>query len=583
MLKKVNYILDRKQKVKLFFLMVIIIVGAFIELLGVSAILPLINVVLEPEIVDTKWYLAFIKKTMNYTQTSEIVIFLAVFLIMVYIIKNIYITFMNDMQYRFIFNNQRKLAIKMMDTYLHQRYLYHVSKNVAELQRNVKDDVNGFYTIILNCLQLFAETSVCIAIIIFLMRTDIMTTMIVAMIILLFSLLVGIISKKILVKKGIENRKYNIQLNKWLIQSFSGIKEIKVMNKEKYFIDKYSETFCKYTTLQRQQSMLKFLPKPIMESVCISGLLLTLIIKLLINIGDVQSFIPALSVFAVAAFRMLPSFNRISGYIGAIMFDRPSVDVLYNDLKEIELLRQQANVYGDNAIKLEVENKKIILKQISFHYPEHEKWVLDNVSLEIEANTSVAFIGASGAGKTTLADIILGILEPQEGAVLIGEKDIRQNIDEWHSHIGYIPQVIYLIDDTIRANIAFGIDEECVDEVALKNAIKEAQLESFIAGLEEGENTIVGDRGVKLSGGQRQRIGIARALYSNPDILVLDEATSALDNETEKEVMEAIDSLHGTRTLIVIAHRLSTIKHCDYIYEIADGKAERKNKEDVLC
>ncbi len=293
------------------------------------------------------------------------------------------------------------------------------------------------------------------------------------------------------------------------------------------------------------------------------------------------SFVTTLSVFAVAAFRMLPSFNKITGYISGMMFNKPSIDAVYNDLREIEQLMARRTADHEDTVKVKL-GTAIRLDRVSFRYPKAEKWILKNASLEISKNTSVALIGASGAGKTTAADLILGILEPQEGAVMIDGTDIRRCMTSWHEDVGYIPQTIYLMDDSIRANIAFGIPEAEIDDDAVEKALQEAQLDRFVHTLSEGAGTVIGDRGVKLSGGQRQRIGIARALYRNPSVLILDEATSALDNETEKEVMEAIDGLHGTRTLIVIAHRLSTIKKCDRIYEVENGVFVEKKKEEVL-
>lgn len=581
MLKKVSYILDRKQKMQLFLLLIVIFIGALLELMGVSAIYPLVNVALDPSVIDDTWYLSYVREFFGYTQTSQMILFLAAFLMAVYVLKNLYITFMYNEQYRFIFDNQRYLAVKMMDAYMHQSYLFHVSKNVAELQRNVTEDVNGFYTAVLSVLQLLAETSVCVVLVLFLMKTDIMTTLVVAALVGVFTLLVGVVSKKVLVKKGRINRDLCIQLNKWILQSFSGIKEIKVMNRENFFLKNYDSTYHKFTIIQRQQSMLTFLSRPIMETVCICGLLMTVIIKLAIQGAELKSFIPTLSVFAVAAFRMLPSFNRISGYISMIMFDKPSIDVLYEDLVEIEEMRKNQEEIQQESEKLNMR-EGILLKNVSFKYPENEKWVLKNINMNIKPNSSVALIGASGAGKTTLADVILGILEPQEGEILVDKKNISENMNAWHKSIGYIPQTIYLMDDTIRANIAFGISREEVNDTAMQKALKEAKLEEFVNNLPEGLDTIVGDRGVKLSGGQRQRIGIARALYQQPEILVLDEATSALDNETEKEVMEAIDNLHGNRTLIIIAHRLSTIRNCDVIYEVTDGNIMERKHEEVF-
>ncbi len=581
MLKKISYVLDKRQKVNLFILLIIIFIGAFVELLGISAILPLVNVALKPDTIQDTWYLKLIWDILGFDKPSQMLMLLSIALIIIYIIKNIYVTMMYDLQYRFIFNNQKRLAVKLMDCYMHQSYLFHVSKNVAELQRNVTNDVNGFFTVVLNTLQFLAEFSVCMVTVIFLSTQDFVTTIAVAVLVMIFGAFFALVFKKNLVKKGEENRELNVQVTKWILQSFSGIKEIKVSNKEEFFIDNYDSHYSQFAVLQRQQSMLKFMPRPIMESVCICGLLAAIIIKLQIDGSDITSFVPTLSVFAMAAFRMLPSFNRITGNLGSMMFDLPAIDSVYQDLLEIEKLIKQKQQEEIRCGQIELK-KNIVVDNISFKYPENEKWILKNASLEIKKNSSVALIGASGAGKTTVIDIILGLLEPQSGKIMADGVDIKKQMGAWHQCIGYIPQTIYLMDDTIRANIAFGIPKEQVNDAEIKRALREAHLDDFVNSLPNGLDTFIGDRGVKLSGGQRQRIGIARALYGNPQVLFLDEATSALDNETEKEVMEAIDSLHGQRTLIVIAHRLTTIKNCDEIYEVAGGKIQKKSHQEIF-
>ena len=581
MLKKISYVLDRKQKINLIILLVIIFIGAFVELLGVSMILPLVNAVMDISSINDKWYCVLARNWFGITTPEQIITFLAVVLIVIYILKNIYVTMMYYVQYYFTFENQRKLAVKLLDCYMHQKYLFHVSKNVAELQRNVTNDVNGFYTVVLNALQFLAEISVCATLVVYLLMQDVMTTVMVAVLVILFVIFFAKFYKKVLGKKGEESRELNVQVTKWILQSFSGIKEIKVVNGEKFFIDNYDKSYKNFALLQRQRSILTFIPRPLMETICISGLLVTVVIRLNIGGTDIKDFIPTLTVFAMAAFRMLPSFNRMTGYLGNIMFNRPSINSVYNDLVEIEKLMKQRVCEECDGTNIQVKNE-IRMEGVSFQYPESDRWILKDADLVIKKNTSVAFIGASGAGKTTAADLILGLLEPKEGRITVDNMDITKYMNAWHRCIGYIPQTIYLMDDTIRANITFGIPENQIDESAIRKALKEAQLETFVNTLRDGIDTVIGDRGVKLSGGQRQRIGIARALYRNPEILILDEATSALDNETEKEVMAAIDGLHGTRTLIVIAHRLSTIKKCDKIYEVDNGIFQLRDKQDVL-
>jgi ABC-type multidrug transport system fused ATPase/permease subunit len=581
MFKKINYILNSRQKRNLIILLFVIIIGSFVELLGVTVILPIANVATNPEMIDQKWYFILIQNIFGEMDARQMVAFLSIATIFVYIFKNVYITVMYDLQYKFIFNNQKRLAVRMMDCYMKQDYLFHTSKNVAELRRNVVEDVNGFFTIILNSLEFIAEFSVCLFLCIFLFVQDAVTTFTVAGLVIVFGLLFTFVYKKVLVRKGEENRDLNVLTNKWLLQAFSGIKEIKVANNEKFFVDNYDDSFGKFAVLQRQQSMLRFVPRPIMESVCICGLLAGFAIKMLFSQAEISSLVSTMSVFVVAAVRMLPSFNRITGNIGSIMFDKPAIDSLYHDLVDIEELMSKRRQMEEASSKI-ILNDKLQIEDISFHYPENEKWILNNANLTVEKNQSIGLMGASGAGKTTAVDIVLGLLEPQKGRITVDGVDIRTHMESWHQSIGYIPQNIYLMDDTIRANIAFGISDDMVDESMLKDALKEAQLDQFVSSLPEGLDTVIGDRGIKLSGGQRQRIGIARALYRNPEVLILDEATSALDNETEHEVMEAIDSLHGRRTMIVIAHRLSTIRNCDALYEVADGQIIRKTHQEVF-
>ncbi len=581
MIKKINYVLDRRQKINLCILLVIIFIGAFVELLGVSAVMPLIDVAMKPETIGEKWYFVLISKYTGFTEPNQMILFLAVLLIVIYILKNAYVIVMYSLQYRFVFNNQQRLSVRMMKSYMHQDYLFHISKNVAEFQRNIINDINGFFTVALNALQFLAEFSVSVVLVIFLLVQDWVSTVAVATLLFLFMGLFTIFFRKVLVKIGEESRQANVQVTKWLFQAFSGIKEIKVANRETFFIANYDRSYKDCARAQRQQSVLTYLPKPVMETVCICSLMLAMIIKITVLKSDIASFVTTLSVFAVAAFRMLPSFNKITGYISGMMFNKPAIDAVYKDLMEIEQLMVQKTEEQIDTQKVSLTTA-IELKNVSFRYPESDRWILKEANLGIKKNTSVAFIGASGAGKTTAADLILGILQPEEGIITINGTEIKKCMASWHEAIGYIPQTIYLMDDSIRANVAFGIPDSEIDDAAIEKALREAQLDQFVHTLPDGVNTMIGDRGVKLSGGQRQRIGIARALYRNPSVLVLDEATSALDNDTEKEVMEAIDGLHGTRTLIVIAHRLSTIRKCDKIYEVGNGGFTERNKAEVL-
>lgn len=383
MIKKINYVLDRRQKINLCILLVIIFIGAFVELLGVSAIMPLINVAMNPETIDEKWYFVLIRKYTGITDANQMILFLAVLLIVIYILKNVYVMVMYSLQYRFVFNNQQRLSVRMMKSYMQQDYLFHISKNVAEFQRNIINDINGFFTVALNALQFLAEFSVSVVLVIFLLVQDWVSTVAVATLLFLFMGVFTIFFRKVLVKIGEESRQANVQVTKWLFQAFSGIKEIKVANRETFFIANYDRSYKDCARAQRQQSVLTYLPKPVMETVCICSLMLAMIIKITVLKSDIASFVTTLSVFAVAAFRMLPSFNKITGYISGMMFNKPAIDAVYKDLMEIEQLMVQKTEEQIDTQKVSLTTA-IELKNVSFRYPESDRWILKEANLGIK-------------------------------------------------------------------------------------------------------------------------------------------------------------------------------------------------------
>lgn len=578
MLKKINYVFNNEQKLELFLLLIVIIVGAFLELIGVTAILPFVNAIISPDKFMDNIIIKRIYSYLGFTSTLQVIVLLSVVLILVYIIKNIYIVFMTNRQYRFVYNNQQKLAKRMMSCYIRQPYLYHLSHGSAEIMRNLNEDVKNFFSVVISLLQLFTEFCVCFVLVAYLAYKDKSITIGVCIVLCIFLFVyMSYIRKKVTVM-GSETRDSLAALNKDIMQAFGGIKEVKILDKEKFFTQNFEKDYTVYADRQTKYFIYGMLPRPLMETVCIVGMLLVIVVKLL-NGTQPAYFIPTISIFAVAAFRMLPSFSRITNAINNIMYQKVSVGALYQDLKEMEEIERKMEE-EESAEKTEmVFEKEIDVQKIYFQYPDSDNCVLKDVSLQIPKNKSVAFIGPSGEGKTTLADIILGLLECKNGRVLIDGVDIKENMSGWHKKLGYIPQNIYLTDDTIENNIAYGVKPEDIDKEKLWKALEDAQIRGFVESLEHGIDTVVGERGVRLSGGQRQRIGIARALYNNPEVLILDEATSALDNETEAAVMEAINHLAGRKTLIIIAHRLSTIKNCDIIYEIKNQCVKNKDRQ----
>lgn len=577
LLKKLNYIFARKQKIQLAILFVIIIGGALWELLGITAIMPFVNVAMDPESIFESDLLSFWYQFFNMTSPNMFLAFLAGVLILIYVIKNLYLTAMNYGIYRFSYNNQKRISEKLLGSYLKQPYTFFLQKNSAELIRNISEDVSMLIDTVLSTMQLVVEFLVCGLLLVYLLFMDKTITLVVGTVLLLFLFLIMRTIKKNIRKRGQNVREAREGITKWLFQTFGGIKETKLLEREEFFQNRYSEHSRKFAHNHGIYQTLSYIPKPAMETACIASLLGVIAIKLLRGV-DSEYFISTISIFAVAAFRLLPAFNRITGFMSRIMFNHYGVNSVYHDLKEVEELEKELKTKENLVEQLPFE-KKIEIKNISFHYPNVEENVLDGVSITIPKNQSVAFVGPSGAGKTTLADIILSVLTPQEGAVLVDGENIEHNLKQWHAKLGYIPQTIYLIDDTIRNNIAYGIEQEEIDEQRIWDVIQEAQLKEFVESLEDGLDTYIGEGGVRLSGGQRQRIGIARALYDDPEILILDEATSALDTDTETAVMDAINSLAGKKTLIIIAHRLSTIENCDIVYEIKGHEVIKKKEK----
>ena len=482
----------------------------------------------------------------------------------------------------------------MLQTYMKRPYTYFINTNSARILKGVESDVDGVYAIFDNGFRLIAELTTSVFIGIFLVYIDpimavgILFIAIVTMLIILFGF------KGHLVRLGHQQRELSMQLGKKAGQAIWGYKEIKVMQRADNFIETYEKSAENARKINISFNFMSALPEKIISVVCISGMIVLVCIRLLME-GDMASFIPKLAVFAVAAFRIIPAISRISVRINSILFYRPYLAATYENVTEVREYEKQQDKYkidnsvDENVVKITLLTgdkysfkKELKVDNVWWKYDNAENAVLKNLSMTIHKGESVGFIGASGAGKTTLADVILGLMRPQEGQVFIDGIDVYTIPKQWSRIIGYVPQVVYLTDESIKNNVAFGIPDNEIDEAMIWNALEQAQLKTFVEQLPEKLETRVGERGVKFSGGQRQRVAIARALYCNPEILVLDEATSALDNETEKAVMESIDALQGKKTLIIVAHRLSTIMNCDSVYEIKDGIACKRDKKDIL-
>ena len=569
-----NKILPLKQKISLLFLTILLFIGGLFELMGISLILPIINIAMDSSSVDSNSWCNLIKSIFNLKTSREVIIALLILIIIVYVVKNCYVLLMNKIMYELLWKYKSKLSTRLLNCYMYQDYTFHLNKNVSEIQRNILTDVGLFYDFIIDCLNIINQGIVCLLLTVYLLTIDFKVTFIIISILSVSIVILYSIQHNNQEYRGKINREASAEMNKWIIQSFTGIKEIQVLGRQQYFLNRCKEEYARGMNANKESNLSTLTPKPIMEMICIVGLLGVMLVNILLG-AEISSFVSLLSLFAVAAFRMLPCFNSISARIATMSYEKDSVQSLYNDLIEMETIGEK-RIEAHSDERLEFKDV-IAIKNVTYSYPNSDVIILDDVSLSIFKNQSVGIMGTSGSGKSTLIDIVLGVLPLKNGEILVDDKNIYENLDKWHNILGYIPQTIYLMDDTIKNNVAFGIPEEKISEERLWKSLEEAQIADFVKSLPDGINSNIGDRGVRISGGQRQRLGIARALYNNPEVLVFDEATSALDNETEAALMEAIDGLKGTRTLIIIAHRLNTIKNCDVIYEVKDKKV-RLNK-----
>ncbi len=581
MVKKLRYVFDRKDKMKLVGLAILMIIGSVLELLAVAVFNPFIEVLMQTSSIEDDSFLKLFFAHIHLNGIEQYLVVLSALIAVIYLVKNIYLSFLQNVILSFSYTTRMNLATRLLTTYMNEPYTFHLSKNIAEMQRCLQSDTSQFMTLISSGLQLTVEMVTCLALAAYLFHTSHSITVVIGVLLLMCIGLFFIISKKVSSRLGRQNEHYNAKLFQWINQSLGGIKELKILQREEYFIDSYKTNYKKLIWGARVNELIAALPKYIVETVAMVGLVFAIIIKLLFGHGALETFIPQIAVFAVAAFRLLPSVGRVNAYINSIMYNKASLDMIYDDLKEIDSEPVQEIEWQGKKEKW-IFTKGVTVEHVSYHYPDSDVEVLHDISLEIPKGKTVALIGPSGAGKTTLADIILGLLPPISGVIRMDQHNVYENLRSWREKLGYIPQSIYLSDDTIRNNVAFGIYEEQIDEDAIWKALEKAQLKEFVQGLENGLDTYVGDRGVRLSGGQRQRIGIARALYHDPEILVLDEATSALDSSTEQAVMESIESLQGLKTMIIIAHRLTTIKNADLVYEVSGGNVVLRNKEDVI-
>lgn len=581
-IKKFIQILNKQQKLRVIIISIMMVIGAFLETLGVGLILPLVTAITTPNIIETDKYAKMMCELFDLHATRTFMIVVIGALIFVYIFKNLYLFFEYYVQYRFICNNRFAVQCKLMNVYLHRPYEYFLNAESGEIVRVVTNDTANTFALLSTVLSFFTEAVVSIALIITIIAADAFMAFLLAAVLGGMMFLIGKLIKPVLKRAGVKFQQNAGKMNKWLLQSISGIKEVKVAEKEEYFLEQFSKYGKRAIDSEKKNNVLGTVPRLSIEAFGISAMLAVIAI-LMWKGREVDTMLPQLSAFAMAAVRLMPSVNRMSSALNSMSYQEPALDKMLEHLSVAERWENErdgevSESVVENVIASDTNGQKIKLDRqveltdVTYSYPNAEHPVLDHANMVIPVGKSVGIVGASGSGKTTAIDILLGLLPPQAGQVLVDGVDIQEDYDGWLSHLGYIPQMIFMLDDTIRANVAFGISMKEVDEAQVWKALEEAQLKEFVQSLPDGLDTTIGERGVRLSGGQRQRIGIARALYTDPELLIFDEATSALDNETEAAIMESINALHGRKTMVIIAHRLTTIEECDIVYRVENGE-----------
>lgn len=576
LLQKVGYLFDAKQKRQLVGLGVLILIGGLLETLGVSLLLPVVSAFMNPDAIMDNALVGRVARILHIETSGQLLTYMLVALIVLYVLKNAYLLFLTYVQNTFVTRNRNRMISRVMREFLNRPYEDYLGADIPTVFRLTDSDIPNAFQLILVMIQMITEIVVAVSLCIVLVVASPVLCLFVVVIFLGMTLLITKQLKPRLNRIGHRNQAIQSRIAKWRIQSIYGLKDVKVQHREEFFVRNYYESGAIGANVARNYAVFNNLPRLLIETVFMASMFLFILIYMLRG-GDMNVLVPQLTAFAMAAIRMLPGINRINTYLSEIAYTQPCLDYLYENLNENMKKDVNGSVTGLTGERRQqlpalALQDKIVLDHITYAYPNTDKNIFTDAHMEVKKGQSVGIMGPSGAGKSTIVDILLGLLHVQAGEITCDGVNIFDNYPSWLAKIGYIPQSIYLIDESIRDNIAFGIDADRIDDKRIWEVLEEAQLKEFVEELPEGLDTTIGDRGVRISGGQRQRLGIARALYHNPEILVFDEATSALDTDTEKAVMDAINSFHGRKTMVIIAHRLNTIAKCDVIYKVEDEK-----------
>jgi len=570
-IKKLIFLLNSHERRTACLLLVMIIFMALIDTIGVASILPFMNVLTDPSLIETNLILNSLFKISNTFGVENTQQFLFALGCLVFVLLIVSLAFKALTTYfQVVFVNMREYSIgkRLVEGYLYQPYSWFLSRNSADLGKTILSEVQqiigyGFRPL----MALITQTMVIIALITLLIIADPKLALIVGFSLVLSYGLIFYIVYSHLNRTGEERFKNNQLRFSAVIEAFGAAKEVKVGGFEETYINDFSNSSKIFARSQASEKVIRTIPRFILEAIAFGGILL-IVLYIMKQTGSFNSAVPIVSLYAYAGFRLMPALQQIYASFTQLTYVGPALDKIHEDLKNLKPF----NKNQDQGILS--FNKSINLKNVYYDYPDAGRTALKDISLSISAKSTVGLVGATGSGKTTLVDIIIGLLQPQKGALEIdGTVITNQNSRSWQKSIGYVPQHIYLSDDTVEANIAFGVEPKDIDKDLIEKAAKIANLHSFVIDeLPKKYQTTIGERGVRLSGGQRQRIGIARALYHKPKVLILDEATSALDNQTEKVVMDGIGNLSKDITIILIAHRLNTVKNCDIIFKLDKGQ-----------
>ncbi len=574
-IKKFKKLLNKHQQKRVWQLFAMMVFSAILEVLSVGLMLPLMATLMDENIIHTNKYAMWVCDLLHINDHKSFVLVCIAFMICIFIVKNGFLILKSYFQNRFIYNNNFFVQSRILKSYMKKPYEDFLYTNSGEVIRIVVEDVNSTFSLLTTLLNFWSELVISVALVITIMVIDPLITITVVGVVGVFLLFITICIKPVMKKEGDAYRARTAELNGWLLQAINGIKDIKISRTEYFFQENFDKVGSQRIKAQQKHFLWDEIPRYIIELMSMIAVLLVFAV-LVMKGENITNLIPTLSALAVAAVRLLPAANRVAHSANAITYCESAVDNLLSAIESISNRYHEADDEVNSQIQVELKNH-ILLSGITYAYPNTKGKIFKNASMEIPVGSMVGIVGASGAGKTTAIDILLGLLKPLEGSVLADGVNIRDNYESWLTHVGYIPQTIFMMNGSIRDNVVFGRfkDSENNDNKVWK-ALKEAQLDEFVRLLPEGLDTQIGERGIRISGGQRQRLGIARALYTDPELLVFDEATSALDNETEAAIMESINSLHGKKTMVIIAHRLTTIEHCDIIYRVENGRIIRE-------